>query len=183
MLQNNVWTLSQLPGKCWQPGSSDSQLRASAALFLQTWFRAQIGRFISSLLGRANRLLNLGSVVAHSQLRGAHYAGVRSLPIRRIRGSEGRCDDFDAEFRPLKTHNESRWVSLAAAWQRGVVLPPVELIQVGDAYFVRDGHHRISVARAFGQEQIDAEVIVWDVAGRPPRKSHPVIGQVAHQPA
>jgi hypothetical protein len=47
----------------------------------------------------------------------------------------------------------------------GVVLPPVCLIQVGDVYFVRDGHHRISVAKVMGQEQIDAEISVWHVMG------------------
>jgi len=46
----------------------------------------------------------------------------------------------------------------------GVTLPLVDLVQVGDVYFVRDGHHRISVARAFGQESIDAQVTVWEVA-------------------
>jgi hypothetical protein len=54
---------------------------------------------------------------------------------------------------------------------------------VGDDYFVRDGHHRISVARAFGREQIDAEVIVWDMVRRPPEMLEPVAGRVACQPA
>jgi hypothetical protein len=45
------------------------------------------------------------------------------------------------------------------------VLPPVSLVQVGDEYFVRDGHHRISVAKAFGQETIEARVAVWEVEG------------------
>jgi hypothetical protein len=57
------------------------------------------------------------------------------------------------------------------------------LIQVGDDYFVRDGHHRISVARAFGREQIDAEVIVWDLGPRPPEMLEPVAGRLARQPA
>jgi hypothetical protein len=54
---------------------------------------------------------------------------------------------------------------VAAARRRGKSLPPVDLIQVGDAYFVRDGHHRISVARALGQQDIEAKVIVWQVTG------------------
>jgi hypothetical protein len=54
---------------------------------------------------------------------------------------------------------------IAAAWELGRELPPVELVQIGDFYFVRDGHHRISVARAMGQEHIEAEVTVWDVVG------------------
>lgn len=115
-------------------------------------------------LGRPSRLLHLGSLQAGASLRNARYAGLQSVPIRQIRGSEGRCDDFDVAFCPLKKHNRSRWVALAAAWLGGAVLPPVALIQVGDTHFVRDGHHRISVARALGQEMIDAEVTVWDVA-------------------
>ncbi len=77
---------------------------------------------------------------------------------------EGRCDDFDVGFHPLKEHTEERWVSVARAQLRGLGLPPVELIQVGDAYFVCDGHHRISVAAALGQQEIDAVVTVWQVA-------------------
>jgi hypothetical protein len=89
-------------------------------------------------------------------------AGIRTVPISKIRGSEGRSEDFDREFHPLRLHNQGRWLSVATARQRGVVLPPVELIQIGDIYFVRDGHHRISVAKAFGQEEIEAEVTVWE---------------------
>ena len=51
---------------------------------------------------------------------------------------------------------------MAAAVQTGQHLPPVELIQVGSAFYVRDGHHRISVARVLGQVTIEAEVTVWD---------------------
>ena len=50
----------------------------------------------------------------------------------------------------------------------GDIAPPVELIQVGDLYFVRDGHHRISVARAMGQEAIEAKVTAWHVVGSLP---------------
>jgi hypothetical protein len=57
------------------------------------------------------------------------------------------------------------WLSVAVARQRGKSLPPVKLIQVGDVYYVQDGHHRISVARALGQRDIEAEVTVWQVTG------------------
>jgi hypothetical protein len=90
-------------------------------------------------------------------------AGTRIVPIQQIRGSEGRCTDFDAAFHPLKAHTEDRWLSVAKANLRGRGLPPVELIKVGDAYFVRDGHHRISVAAALGQREIDAVVTVWQM--------------------
>jgi hypothetical protein len=125
---------------------------------------AQVGRLAARLTGRNNRLLHLSQVQANGCLHGGYYAGLRAVPIRDIRGSEGRCDDFDASFRPLQKHNRSRWMGLAVAWQQGTVLPPVNLIRVGDVYFVRDGHHRISVARAFGQEHIDAEVTVLAIS-------------------
>jgi len=89
-------------------------------------------------------------------------AGAQSISIAQIRGSEGRCQGFDAQFAPLHLQDRRRWVALCYAWLSGVKLPPVELIQVDDVYYVRDGHHRISVARALGQEQIDAEVLQWE---------------------
>lgn len=164
MMQNNVWTLSQPQARGLGSPAEGSLARIAAARFRQAQFRAQVGR-LRALLGRPNHLLPLGSVKANTSLRTARYAGLQSVSIRTIRGSEGRCEDFDADFHPLKMHNRSRWVGLAAAWLRGAVLPPIELIQVGDIYFVRDGHHRISVARALGQEEIDAEVTVWDLSG------------------
>jgi hypothetical protein len=89
------------------------------------------------------------------------------VPLSQIRGSasSARCYDFDADFRPLKHHSESRWQRIAAARQQGRKLPPVALVQVGNTYFVEDGHHRISVARAYKEQAIEAEVIVWRIAG------------------
>ena len=66
-----------------------------------------------------------------------------------------------------------RWTRVASAWLAGVVFAPVELLQVGGGYFVRDGHHRISVARAVGQLTIEAEVTIWEVASRPVRAEQP----------
>jgi hypothetical protein len=85
--------------------------------------------------------------------------GTVVVPLWKIIGTEGRSEDFDAEFRPLKAHNRERWISVAAARRMGIVLPAVELLQVGDEYYVRDGHHRISVARVMGQLEIDARVV------------------------
>lgn len=67
-------------------------------------------------------------------------------------------DSGDCSFYPVRDHNQGRWLGVATARQEEKSLPPVELIQVGDVYFVRDGHHRISVARALGQPVIEAEV-------------------------
>jgi hypothetical protein len=92
------------------------------------------------------------------------------VPIRQICGSENRCGDFDRNFHPLHDHNKGRWLRIAQARQQGKSLPPVELVQVGDGYYVRDGHHRISVARALGQKSIEARVIVWQNKERLPER-------------
>lgn len=89
------------------------------------------------------------------------------MPMNQIIGSAstGRCADFDADFRPINPHNETRWLAVAAARYRERRLPPVNLIQIGSAYFVEDGHHRISVAGALGEHEIEALVTVWRVEG------------------
>ena len=68
-------------------------------------------------------------------------------------------------------------MSVTRAYLRGIGLPPVELIQIGEVYFVRDGHHRISVAAALGQQEIDAMVTVWH-APAPVVHTCPAVGQV-----
>jgi len=110
----------------------------------------------------------LASLAADRQglkLRGCHAAGGRVVPLSRIVGSEGRRGDFDRWFAPLKNELKDRWLSVAVALYQGVALPLVELIQVGDVYYVRDGHHRLSVARALGQEEVEALVTVWEAVG------------------
>jgi hypothetical protein len=138
-----------------------------AALQLYERARTQrwLGQIWSMLNGRPRHLFDLKEIEATCTVRARCHVGTRAVPIRQIRGSEGRCQDFDPCFRPLHTHNRGRWLSVAVARLRGVPMPPVELIQVGDLYFARDGHHRISVARALGQDEIDAVVTFWDVTG------------------
>jgi hypothetical protein len=121
-------------------------------------------RLWAALRGRSSRLLDLAAVVAESRIQARHAAGLQIVPIRQILGSEGRSDAFDAAFHPLQTHTEVRWRSIARAGLVGATLPPVDLIRIGEIYFVRDGHHRISVARALGQQEIDAVVTVWQIA-------------------
>ena len=87
------------------------------------------------------------------------YLGRRTVPVESIVGSEGRYTDFDDEFLPLQDSSEEKWKSVYAAIRCGEELPPVSLLKVGDAYFVRDGNHRVSVARWLGVEALDAEVV------------------------
>jgi hypothetical protein len=129
-------------------------------LFYRSLAAGLLGQVWTTLTRRANRLADLDTNRKAEQTHSSHYAGIQSVPIEKIRGSQGRAEDFDLQFRPLQEHTRDRWLSVASALQKGIVLPPVELVQVGQEYFVRDGHHRISVARALGQADIDAEVTV-----------------------
>jgi hypothetical protein len=83
--------------------------------------------------------------------------GIREIPLDAIRGTvePSRAGMFDGDFRPAAAAR-SRWERVWVAEHRGRVLPPISVARVGDAYVVRDGHHRVSVARARGAMTIDA---------------------------
>src|SRR5688572_17523116 len=114
--------------------------------------RAFLARIYSFFTKQSRILLDLSIDVSNRKIRSQHHAGSQTVPIYRIKGSEGRSDDFDCDFNPTHPRTRYRWLSIAVAFACGNTLPLVELIQLGEDYFVRDGHHRISVARAFGQD-------------------------------
>ena len=90
---------------------------------------------------------------------GGSGLGLREIPLEAISGTvePNRAAQFDREFRPAGP-TRSRWQSVWLAAQRGTLLPPISVVPVGDAYAIRDGHHRVSVARARGALTIDAIV-------------------------
>lgn len=139
-------------------------LNSAIGLFNAAHRRGLGARVTSVFLGRAWQLLRLSDITA-SQVRDRHYAGIRCVPITQICGSMDRVRDFDRHFHPLSDRLRDRWVSVAMARCQGIPLPAVSLVQVTDRYFVEDGHHRLSVARALNECAIDAEVMVWDVSG------------------
>jgi hypothetical protein len=85
--------------------------------------------------------------------------GRRVVPVERIVGSVGCYRDFDHTFLPAKASVGERWKRIDRAFHRGEDLPPVVLYKIGEAYFVEDGNHRVSVARYQGVQWIDAEVV------------------------
>jgi hypothetical protein len=91
--------------------------------------------------------------------RGAAARGIRAIPINEIDGTlePSRASLFDDSFRPAAAAR-SRWERVWLAEERGAVLPPISVVRVGDGYAVRDGHHRVSVAKARGAVAIDAAV-------------------------
>ena len=96
---------------------------------------------------------------------GRIYRGLRTVPLRQIGGSVGRCSEFDRDFMPAKASVEERWKRIDRAFHRGEELPAVSLYKVGAFYFVLDGHHRVSVANYHGVEWIDAYVKEFDTGG------------------
>jgi hypothetical protein len=138
-------------------------------------FKGIVSRLKRRVLNRPQRLYDLNNLKPRLLLRGSCYSGIQVVPVCSIIGSEGRITDFDIDFHPLNETARQRWVNVAMAYLSHQPLAPVQLIQVGDAYFVRDGHHRISVSRAFGQIAIDAEVITWKAS--PPFPWQGKIGQ------
>jgi hypothetical protein len=97
-------------------------------------------------------------------LRDVHITsrGLRDIPIDAIVGSVGRCTDFTRSFMPLRDDSEARWARVGQAWQDLAGLPPIEVYQIGDVYFVVDGNHRVSVARQLGKSHIEAHVAEFE---------------------
>jgi len=120
--------------------------------------KALFRQLVAFLTGQPNRLLAFGEVSGKLRIGGPIYRGVQTVRLDQIIGSVQRYHDFDRAFLPVQSHTASRWIRVNRAWYEDVSLPPVLLYQVGEVYFVVDGHHRVSVAREQGQEYIDAEV-------------------------
>jgi hypothetical protein len=90
---------------------------------------------------------------------GQRHLGVQPITLDSIVGSVDRGLDFDRRFRPTSPLLRERWQRMAAAVRRGTELPPISAYRIGEVHFVLDGHHRVSVYRALGRTDIDADVI------------------------
>ena len=84
--------------------------------------------------------------------------GLETIALDSIVGTVDRRKDFDRGFRPTSGRTRPRWERIAMAQRRGEAMPPISVYRVGDMHFVRDGHHRVSVARALGRDVIEAYV-------------------------
>ena len=139
-------------------------------------------RRIGSFLRRdpdSNRLLSFEEVKSALGTTRQVYLGMRIVPVSKIVGSVGRYTDFDRAFLPSTGHLAERWKRIDWMMRRSGKLPPVSLYKIGDAYFVSDGHHRVSVACFHGVEWIDAQVTevcgrISSQIGRPDSREHRV---------
>lgn len=145
-----------------QMGSANAVMPAARQMFERALLAGGVKRALAAVTRRSRRLHVLAEVSARIVNR--HYLGAQTVALDRIVGTLDKADSFDCEFYPLRADSAERWAGVAGALLRGQTLPLVELIQVGEQYYVSDGHHRISVARAMGQAAIEANVMRWKTA-------------------
>jgi hypothetical protein len=119
---------------------------------------SRLRRWLRREPGDVDHILPFDEVVAALGRVQERDAGRQTVDLDAIVGTVDRTHGFDRHFRPTTPQVRARWERIAAAMRRGESMPPVDLYKVGDAYFVRDGHHRVSVARALGHDDIEARV-------------------------
>ena len=138
----------------------------SPPLDAQTDFtRARRRRTLDRLTARLRRepadfhlILPFEEVVQALGYRGERRLGLQTIALDMIVGTVGRERDFDRRFRPTSRRTRKRWERIATASRRGQAFPPIDVYRIGEVHFVKDGHHRVSIARAQGLPDIDAYV-------------------------
>jgi len=118
---------------------------------------ARVGAWLRRRPG-ATRILSFDEVVAAAGWRGERRLGLRTIRLAAVQGTVDSRHDFDRGFRPTSGRVRERWQRLDLAQRRGVAMPPIDVYLVDGTYFVKDGHHRVSVAVATRQQVIDAYV-------------------------
>jgi hypothetical protein len=110
----------------------------------------------------STQTLSFTEVVDALGRRGERSLGVQVIPLDAIVGSVDKVRDFDRRFRPTSDRSRQRWERMALKSRKGESFPPIDVYKLGNLYFVRDGHHRVSVARALGNREIEANVTEID---------------------
>jgi hypothetical protein len=149
--------------------------------------RARRKRALAQIAARMRRdtdftaILPFDEVVKALGRRGERYLGLQTIELDSIVGTVDRGREFDRRFNPTSGRVRPRWERINTAQRKGQAMPPIDVYRIGELHFVKDGHHRVSVARALGHKDIDAyvtEIITELGAGREirirdlPLKSH-----------
>jgi nucleotide-binding universal stress UspA family protein len=124
--------------------------------------RAAVQEVLARFTGKSSRLLSYDDVAEKLKLRVRAERGVQQIPLDAIVGSVGRYTDFTRSFLPREMKDQQRWARVKAAMEEGAGLPPIEVYKVGEAYFVVDGNHRVSIARELGSTTIAAHVMEFE---------------------
>ncbi|MBW4437777.1 MAG: hypothetical protein KME04_11620 [Pleurocapsa minor GSE-CHR-MK-17-07R] len=128
------------------------------SVFQGARLKAFWSEMFSLVRGKPAELLSFEEVRTRLRLREEDYKGTQEVELEKIVGSVGRYKDFTRSFLPKRNTMQERWSRVYAQANGMTGLPPIELYKVGDVYFVRDGNHRVSVARQLGSKVIQAHV-------------------------
>jgi hypothetical protein len=108
--------------------------------------------------GDVDHVLPFEEVVQALGRRGERRLGIQVIALDSIVGSVDRAREFDRAFRPTSPRVRDRWQRINTAQRKGQAMPPIDVYRIGEVHFVKDGHHRVSVARALGHRDIEAYV-------------------------
>jgi hypothetical protein len=170
-----VAAVEKLPARVYSLGvdtgfpTSDAQTDFSRARR-----REQISRLARRMRRErddVNVILPFDEVVQALGRRGERRLGLETIPLDSIVGTVDRSREFDRRFRPTSRRVRYRWQRIAEAMRRGAPMPPIDVYRVGDMHFVRDGHHRVSVARQLRLDVIEAHVTEILTEVRPDRET------------
>ncbi len=119
---------------------------------------SRLARRLRGEPGDVRMILPFDEVIEALGRRGERRLGLQTIPLDSIVGTVDRTREFDRNFRPTTRRVRRRWQRIAEAIRRGEAMPPIDVYRIGDMHFVRDGHHRVSVARQLGLDVIEAYV-------------------------
>ncbi|WP_129674497.1 universal stress protein [Candidatus Chloroploca sp. Khr17] len=136
----------------------EQQRLAAIEEFRRARRRALIDDLLAWMTGEPDDLLDFEEVHRRIGEQGWAVRGLRDIPIEAIVGSVGRYHDFTRHFLPRQHSHETRWANVRAAMGEGKLLPPIDVYELGGVYFVKDGNHRVSVARELGIDHLLAHV-------------------------
>jgi hypothetical protein len=131
----------------------------------------------SLVTGQPSHLLSFAEVIRDLPNSPILELGLQDIPLKNVRGSVGRVQDFTGHFMPLRRDEwaKERWRTIYTLAVSGASFPPVEVYQLGPLYYVQHGHHRVSVAHYLGWPTIQANVTVWP---SPPSGTVDLVDQV-----
>lgn len=139
--------------------NQDGMGAASLGIFNAARRRAFVQDMLAEVSGRSDDLLSFHDVQESLKLREpAEDAHLEEIPLDRVVGSVGRYRDFNRAFLPRAQIDPQRWTRVARLGSQNP-MPPISVFRIGEVYFVQDGNHRVSVARARKQKTIMARVV------------------------
>lgn len=134
------------------------QYNTALADFRQARRQAAMQDILARFTGKPVQLLPFSDVYKKLRASGMADRGLKEIPIEAIVGSVNRYSDFTRSFLPRGDHDAQRWATVKTLTGEPAGLPPIQVYRIGDAYFVADGNHRVSVARQVGATTIEAYV-------------------------